>query len=263
MKRLSIFLIMVALIAGMVGCEPTCSCSPPLQYDLIIDSTTGGSVSTPGVGGFTYDAGTVVSLVAEAEECYEFVNWTGDTVADPNSATTTITMDGAKTVTANFALLSYDLTADSTDGGEVITPGEGTSTYECGTVVGLVAEAEEGYYFVNWTGDVDTIANINAPTTTITMNGDYSITANFEQIPPGQFILTTSSTAGGSVTTPGEGTFPYDQGTEVDVVAVADDCYEFVNWTGDVGTIANDEAASTAIIMNGNYVITANFAVLS
>ncbi len=179
LARLSIFLITVALIAGMVGCEPSCSCTPPLQYDLTIYSTTGGSVTTPGEGGFTYDAGTAVDLVAEADECHEFVNWTGDTVADPDSATTTITMDEAKTVTANFALLSYDLTVDSTDDGEVTTPGEGTFTYDCGTVVDLVAEAEMGYSFVEWSGDVGTIADIDAAETTITMSGNYSITANF------------------------------------------------------------------------------------
>jgi len=46
-------------------------------------------------------------------------------------------------------------------------------------VVDLVAEPEAGYHFVNWTGDVGTIADVNAATTTITINGDYSITASF------------------------------------------------------------------------------------
>jgi len=44
-------------------------------------------------------------------------------------------------------------------------------------VLDLVAEADAGYQFVNWTGDVDTIADVNAAA--ITMNGDYAITANF------------------------------------------------------------------------------------
>jgi hypothetical protein len=74
---------------------------------------------------------------------------------------------------------SYTLTVASTSGGSVVEPGEGTSTYDEGTVVDLVAEAEEGYIFANWTGDVDTIANVDAVTTTITMSGDYYITANF------------------------------------------------------------------------------------
>jgi uncharacterized repeat protein (TIGR02543 family) len=49
-------------------------------------------------------------------------------------------------------------------------------------MVRLVAEPEEGYHFVNWTGDVDTIANVNAATTIITMQGDYEITANFAPV---------------------------------------------------------------------------------
>ena len=76
---------------------------------------------------------------------------------------------------------------------------------------------------------------------------------------PVQYDLTISSTAGGNVTTPGEGTSTHDEGTVVDLVAEADECYEFVNWTGDVGTIADVYAAATNIIMEGDYSITANF----
>jgi hypothetical protein len=75
-------------------------------------------------------------------------------------------------------LLQYNLTMSSTEGGEVATPGEGTFIYFAGTVVGLVAEAEEGYYFVDWTGDIGTIS-CQCHSTTITMQGDYEITANF------------------------------------------------------------------------------------
>jgi hypothetical protein len=43
---------------------------------------------------------------------------------------------------------------------------------------------------------------------------DYAITANFAEIQE-QCDLTIDSTAGGSVTEPGEGTFTYDGGTRV------------------------------------------------
>jgi hypothetical protein len=75
--------------------------------------------------------------------------------------------------------IQYKLTVSSTEGSEVIEPGEATFTYDRGTLVNLVAEADEGYQFVNWTGNVNAIADVNADATTITMNGDYSITANF------------------------------------------------------------------------------------
>jgi outer membrane protein assembly factor BamB len=77
----------------------------------------------------------------------------------------------------------YDLTISSTAGGSVFAPGEGTFTYVQGTEVNLVAEAEEGYRFINWTGTVDTVADVEDASTTITMNGDYSITAHFEEEP--------------------------------------------------------------------------------
>ncbi|MFO7996434.1 MAG: leucine-rich repeat domain-containing protein [Dehalococcoidia bacterium] len=148
-------------------------------HDLTISSTSGGLVTAPGEGTFTYETGVMVDLVAVADECYEFVNWTGDTVGDPGSAATAITVDAAKSVTANFALLRYNLTADSTDGGSVTAPGEGPSTYDCGTTVALVAEADEGYLFARWTGDVDSITDINAASTTITMDDNYAVTADF------------------------------------------------------------------------------------
>jgi hypothetical protein len=78
--------------------------------------------------------------------------------------------------------IAYTLTIPDTSGGRVITPGPGLYTYHAGETVDLVVEAEKHYRFVNWTGDVDTIANVTTAQTTITMNGNYSITANFEEI---------------------------------------------------------------------------------
>ena len=175
MKRFSIFLVTVALVAGMVGCAPP-------QYNLTISSTEGGEVTSPGDGTFTYDEGTDVDLVAEAEEGYHFVNWTGDvgTISDVSAATTTITVDGDYSITANFVAV-YDLTTSSTAGGSVTIPGEGSFAYDEGTVVNLVATPDAGYRFLNWTGNVDDIANVDDATTTITMNRDCSITANFEE----------------------------------------------------------------------------------
>jgi len=151
------------------------------------------------------------------------------------------------------------LTISSTIGGSVTIPGEGTFPYDAGKVVDLMAEAEAGYQFVKWTDNVGTLANVNAASTTITMNDDYSIGANFAAIPPVRYNLTTSSTSGGSVTVPGEATFTYDEGTLVDLVATPDAFHQFVNWTGDVGTIANINASSTTITILSSYSITANF----
>jgi len=238
----------------------TLSDEPPGTYHLTISSAAGGLVTAPGEGTFAYCESEVVNLAAEADACYGFVEWTGDvgTIADVYADSTNIAMDGDYFITASFVLLSYDLTTNSTAGGSVTTPGEDTFPYECGTVVDLVAEAEAGYGFVNWTSDIASIADVEDATTTITMNDNYSVTANFEQMSL-QFDLTISRTAGGTVTAPGEGTFTYDQGTGVNLVAEAEEGYRFVNWTGDVDAIAHVDAASTTITVNDNYSITANF----
>jgi hypothetical protein len=238
---------------------------PPGQYGLTISSGAGGSVTTPGQGTFIYGPGTVVNLVATPAGGYGFVNWTGNvgTIANVTAASTTITMNGTYSITASFSNggppVPYNLTISSSAGGSVTTPGQGTFGYGSGMVVNLVATPASGYRFANWSGNVGTVANVTAASTTITMNGNYLITANFAVIPSGQYSLTISSTAGGSVTTPGSGTFTYGPGTVVNLVAAAAGGYRFLNWTGNVGTVANVTAASTTITMNGNYLITANF----
>jgi uncharacterized repeat protein (TIGR02543 family) len=106
MKRLSIFLIVVALIVGMAGCAG----GGPVYY-LTIDSTAGGVVT---VGGMTIsgktivgcEAGGMLDLVATSATNYTFVNWTGDvsTIGNVTSANTTIIMSSNYSVTANFAI---------------------------------------------------------------------------------------------------------------------------------------------------------------
>ncbi len=90
-KRACIFLIIVVLAVGMVGC----STNIVPQYTIKIRSSLGGTVTTPGEGLFRYPAGTVLNLVAEADRGYEFGAWltNADIIADAYNATTTITIN--------------------------------------------------------------------------------------------------------------------------------------------------------------------------
>jgi TRAP-type C4-dicarboxylate transport system substrate-binding protein len=77
----------------------------------------------------------------------------------------------------------YTLTTASTAGGSVF-PAAGDHSYSTGQVVDITATpASDNYQFVNWTGDVDDVADVNAATTTITMDASASITANFQSKP--------------------------------------------------------------------------------
>jgi hypothetical protein len=114
LSRVSIFLITLALIAGMAGCGggggDGNGDGGGESYTLIIDGTAEGTVAVnnvtiPGKAMFIYDPGTVVSLNATPDAGYRFVNWTGNVsaIADVNAAVTDITMDGSYNITANFA----------------------------------------------------------------------------------------------------------------------------------------------------------------
>jgi len=75
---------------------------------------------------------------------------------------------------------TYQLSISSASGGNVTTPGHGTFAYDAGTVVPLTAVPDDGYHFQSWTGNIEHIANPNLASTTIVMNGNYAIVANFE-----------------------------------------------------------------------------------
>jgi hypothetical protein len=234
------------------------------QFGLTITSTLGGSVTEPGQGMSVYNAGEAVALVAQPDEHWHFVEWTGDvdTVANVTAAQTTITMYDSYSISANFEIDEgwCSLTTSGTEGGSVIEPGEGTFVYPAGANVTIVAQADAGshYHFVGWTGDVGGIADPQAASTNITMYDSYSITANFE-LDAGWYSLAVATTSGGSVTEPGQGTFVYQGGSIVDLIAQPDEGYEFVKWTGDVDAIADVNAAQTTIIVDSSSSITANF----
>jgi hypothetical protein len=234
----------------------------PGWYSLTVSSTSGGNVTEPGVGTHVYSNNSVVNLAAVPDDHYQFAGWTGNTttIANTTAASTNITMNDSYSITANFALEPgwYSLTISRAPGGNVTEPGVGTYVYSNSTVVNLTAVPDDHYQFVAWTGNTTTIANPTAASTNITMNDSYSITANFA-LEPGWYSLTISRAPGGNVTEPGVGTYVYSNSTVVNLTAVPDTDYQFVGWTGDVGTIGNVSAAETTITMNGSYYITANF----
>jgi len=177
MKRIGTSAIAIAFIVGLIGCS-----TAPTQYNLTISATEGGGITTPGEETSGYDEGTVVPIVAFPHAGYRFVNWAGDvgTIDDVNAASTTIMMNDNYSITAN-SIAQYVLTVNSADGGEVTVPGEGTFTYDEGTIVILEASPDTGYRFLNWTGDVGSISDVNATVTTITINTDCAVAASFEE----------------------------------------------------------------------------------
>ena len=73
---------------------------------------------------------------------------------------------------------TYALTTHANPSGAgSISPSGGE--YGSGVQVTLTASPTSGYRFANWSGDVNAIADVGNAITTITMNDDYSVTADF------------------------------------------------------------------------------------
>ncbi|MDO8715818.1 MAG: hypothetical protein Q7J73_03300 [Dehalococcoidales bacterium] len=77
---------------------------------------------------------------------------------------------------------------------------KGAGIYEPGSTVTVTANPEPGWQFAGWTGD--TVADAGAGTTTILMNGDKSITANFVVIPSPATNTTSPELPSGNTTPP-------------------------------------------------------------
>lgn len=159
----------------------------------------------------------------------------------------------------------HTLTISSTEGGSVTEPGEGDFAAPCNGSVSTKATAETCYKFTHWSGTAvaaGKVAEPNNPSTTVFVDADYTLIANFK-LDPRLYLLDISSTKGGSVAKPGAGTFSYLCNTVVPLVAQPEICYEFKGWTGtavDANKVEGPKDPKTTVIVDANYTLIANFA---
>jgi uncharacterized repeat protein (TIGR02543 family) len=203
------------------------------------------------VGTYTSPENEVVSITATPAAGYLFDHWTGD-VADVNAASTTVTMDADQTVTAHFVPITYDLTmvVDPTGGGTT-TPAEGVHNYPENEVVAITASPAAGYTFDHWIGDV---ADVNAASTTVTMDADQTVTAHFIGI--SHDLTMAVDPVGGGTTDPPVGVHPYAENFVVDLIATPEAGFAFDHWTGGV---ADENSATTTVTMDADKTVTAHF----
>lgn len=147
------------------------------------------------------------------------------------------------------------LTVSSTSGGSVITPGEGVFQYNQGSVVSLNAVSDLNYHFVDWTGTAVTagkVADPSTPATTVTMDNDYTVQANFAID-----TFTLNYTAGSGGTLSGDTSQIVAYGSDgTPVTAVPNTGYYFVNWSD-----ASTENPRTDINVTASISVAANFAI--
>jgi len=125
-------------------------------------------------------------------ENWTFTHWSEDLSGSENP--TNITMDDSKNVTANFAPLRTLTMAVNGNGTTV--PVVGSHIYGEGTVVNISATPDSHWQFVNWTtANMSEIGNSTAQSTTVTVDENETVTANFAEV--------ITATLEGHVTFPG------------------------------------------------------------
>jgi hypothetical protein len=210
-------------------------------------AVSGSGNITPDEGTYSYAQGSTISINATAASGWQFTSWTGN-VTDPYSATTNVTINTDKTVTANFNQTAGTLTIIANGSGSV-NPSVGSHSYTLGANVTISATPSSYWAFVNWTGDV---LNNNAATTNVTMNTNKTVTANF--------VRTTSilrmAVSGNGTVTPGLGFSSYPVGTSVNITATPASGWQFSVWTG---AVTNTSSASTNVTMDTDKTIIAIF----
>ena len=110
---------------------------PPTMYTVNI-ATSGQGTTNPTAGAHSYAEGSDASITAIPASGWRFDNWSGDASGTANPVS--VTIDGTKTVTANFSEIppNYDLTLNVEGSGSVSYNPTGL-TYESGTTVHLEA----------------------------------------------------------------------------------------------------------------------------
>ncbi len=133
------------------------------------------------------------------------------------------------------------------------TPQTVTSGSDCAPVT---AVPDNGYQFVDWTGDYSGTDN---PLTIHNVTTDMNITANFSAVPPGSHTVTFLAGTGGSINGTASQTVA-DGADCTAVTAVPDSGYAFVNWTGDVPPGHESDNPLTVTNVVADMTVTANFA---
>ena len=149
---------------------------------VTIASGSNGVVTSPGTGTYTKDVGSSLPIVATPNANYAFSGWTvtgSVTVANASSASTTATINGVGTITANFVLV-VSITMIAGSNGTINTPGTGSYNENVGSIISISATPNSSYKFSSWvtTGNI-VVTNSTSASTTATINGAGTITANF------------------------------------------------------------------------------------
>lgn len=187
----------------------------------------GGTVS----GGGTYLDGQTVTVAAVAGDGYEFAGWSENGAVVSEEAVYTFQAAADRELEAVFVkTYVIALLVDPDGSGTAL----GGGTYREGEQVSISATAGDGYRFVSWQSGGEQVSASNPYTLTVT--GDQTLTALFEEIPVYTITASIDPEGGGTITGAGQ----YREGATVTLTATVNDGYKFSGWQENGAAVSAD-----------------------
>jgi len=205
----------------------------------------GGTTS----GGGEFPQRTNITVTAQPDECYRFINWTEDGVQVSTEKEYTFKVDKNRNLVANFEQITFTVTTLATPP-EFGTVTEEITNIPCKQEVTVIATPNIGYKFENWTRE-ETIVSFDS-VYTFSVIESCELVANFAEN-----IKTISVTANppemGAVS--GGGNFLY--GEQITVTATPKEGHRLRNWTENGAELSKLESYSFTVTKSRN--LEANF----
>ncbi|TVQ15338.1 MAG: hypothetical protein EA361_05925, partial [Bacteroidetes bacterium] len=238
----------------------------PEQHNVYLTGSFTGW-SEPGHEGsieMTHSQGTIFSTTMElqsGEYIYKYFSdaygdgWAGgEWEGDPNR---TIFVSQNMTINDTWGLYSeeyFELLLQASPEGSGTLAGSGY--YQAGEIAYLQALPSTGFMFLNWTDEYGTMLSSNPDFQYIMQAKDHTLTANFLDGEPGQYLLTLQIVPheGGQVS--GDGA--YNQGDQVIVSATPNQGYVFHNWRKN-GSVIGTQTQLVYTMPAENATLTAHF----
>ena len=216
------------------------------KLNIATQPANGGTVTRSPIKD-NYACDEQVTLTPVPNPGFKFDSWSGDLTGDTNPAT--LTMNGTKTVTANFvADVQYTVSVSANGFGTVVKSPD-KPFYSQGESVTLTATPNVGNLFTGWSGDV--VGTTNPVTVQVTQN--MTVAGNFATAPP-RILTVNVNGSGGVIKNPDKAT--YLNGESVTLTAIPGANHSFTGWSGD----ATGTAAQVVVVMDGDKSVTASFA---
>lgn len=211
------------------------SCSTESTPDFTLTTSSepadGGTVTQTNLVALK---GESITISATPNERWVFEGWSGD-LTGTNQSTVNVFMDRDRTVTALFEKVEYPVTVNIEGEGEVrqeiVSQRSITTDYPHATILRLTAEPSHGWKFKEWQGGATRVD----PEIEMEVVGPIEVTAIFERI---DYKISISIEGNGDVlqeiiqSKVIESEYPFE--TQVQLTAVPDKGWEFVEWNGDV-----------------------------